>query len=187
MVLLIYLKRNEKVMMNEITLEWQEISKVRKEIISDQQISKNPGTVRLGRDPVKSDIVLTHPTVSGLHIEIFFNSNGHCFQVRNLRQSNPPVVDGKILIQGEMSLAQGSTICLGQTEIKVVAVSLAGSSVPATILIPPNSGTTNNQVYGLKCPKCDRISPFEQLDLGCPWCGTSLAAASSVLITPNSH
>ncbi|MFB2894277.1 FHA domain-containing protein [Aerosakkonemataceae cyanobacterium BLCC-F50] len=174
-------------MMNEITLEWQETSQLRKAIIGAQQLSKHPGTVRLGRDPLQCDIVLTHPTVSGLHVEIFFNQNCNCFQVRNLRQSNPPMVDGKNLIQGEMSLSQGSTICLGQIEIKVVAVMLAGSSVPPTILMPPNSGTTNNQVYGLKCPKCDRISPFEQLDLGCPWCGTSLAAASSVLITPNSH
>jgi hypothetical protein len=173
--------------MNEITLEWQETTQIRKEIICDRQVSKNPGTVRLGRDPLKCDVVLTHPTVSGLHVEIFFNQNCQCFQVRNLRQSNPPAVDGKILIQGEMSLSQGSTICLGQTEIKVVAVSLAGSSVPPTILMPPNSGTPGNQVYGLQCPKCDRISPFEQLDLGCPWCGTSLAAASSVLISPNTH
>jgi len=172
-------------MMNEIIIEWLEKSQLRKEIIRDQQLSKNPGTVRLGRDPVKCDIVLNHPTVSGLHIEIFFNSNCHCFQVRNLRQSNPPVVDGKILIQGEMTLVQGSTICLGQTEIKVVAVTLSGSSVPATILIPPQSVSPGNQIYGLKCPKCDRISPFERLDLGCPWCGTSLAAASSVLMTPN--
>lgn len=173
--------------MNEITLEWQEAGHIRKEIIRDQQLSKNPGTVRLGRDPVKSDIVLTHPTVSGLHVEIFFNPGCYCFQVRNLRQSNPPVVDGKILIQGEMTLVQGSTICLGQTEIKVVAVSLAGSSVPPTILMPPQPGSSGNQIYGLKCPKCDRISPFERLDLGCPWCGTSLAAASSVLMSPNTH
>lgn len=173
--------------MHEIILEWQEISQLRKEVIRDRQLSKNPGTVRLGRDPLQCDIVLTHPTVSGLHVEIFFNQNCNCFQVRNLRQSNPPMVDGKNLIQGEMSLSEGSTICLGQIEIKVVAVTLAGSSVPPTILMPPNSGNLANQVYGLKCPQCDRISPFEQLDLGCPWCGTSLAAASSVLITPNSH
>ncbi|OKH37098.1 peptide-binding protein [[Phormidium ambiguum] IAM M-71] len=173
--------------MNEITFEWQEAGHIRKVVIRDQQLSKNPGTVRLGRDPVKSDIVLTHPTVSGLHVEIFFNPSCYCFQVRNLRQSNPPVVDGKILIQGEMTLVQGSTICLGQTEIKVVAVSLAGSSVPPTILMPPQPGSPGNQIYGLKCPKCDRISPFERLDLGCPWCGTSLAAASSVLMSPNTH
>ncbi|HEY9302344.1 MAG TPA: FHA domain-containing protein, partial [Phormidium sp.] len=115
-------------MMNEITLEWQEISHFRQVIIRDQQVSKNPGTVRLGRDPLRCDIVLTHPTVSGLHVEIFFNQTCYSFQVRNLRQSNPPVVDGKNLIQGEMTLVQGSTICLGQTEIKVVAVTVAGSS-----------------------------------------------------------
>ncbi|MGA9379228.1 MAG: FHA domain-containing protein [Phormidium sp.] len=172
--------------MNEIILEWQEATQLRKVVINDQQVSKNPGTVRLGRDPLKCDIVLTHPTVSGLHVEIFFNQNCYCFQLRNLRQSNPPVVDGRNLIQGEMTLVEGSTVCLGQTEIKVVAVTLAGSSVPPTILMPPNSSPVN-QVYGLKCPQCDRISPFEQLDLGCPWCGTSLAAASSVLITPNTH
>ncbi|MFB2838665.1 FHA domain-containing protein [Floridanema evergladense] len=173
--------------MNEIILEWQEAGQIRKEVIGDRQVSKNPGTMRLGRDPLKCDIVLTHPTVSGLHVEIFFNQNCNCFQVRNLRQSNPPVVDGKILIQGEAALSQDSIICLGQTEIKVVAVTLAGSSVPPTVLMPPQPGNSVNQVYGLKCPKCDRISPFEQLDLGCPWCGTSLAAASSVLITPNNN
>ena len=181
--------------MNELTLEWLEAGHQRKQIIRDKQLSKNPGTVRLGRDPLRCDIVLTHPTVSGLHVEIFFNPDLNCFQVRNLRQSNPPVVDGKNLIYGELTLTQGSSVHLGETEIKVSAVSIAASSVPPTILLSPKSRqklsqaaptAAPNQTYGLKCPKCDRVSPFELLELGCPWCGTSLAAASSVLMSPTS-
>jgi hypothetical protein len=29
------------------------------------------------------------------------------------------------------------------------------------------------------------VSPAENLQIGCPWCGTSLAAAVSVLVAPN--
>jgi len=175
--------------MNKLTLEWLEAGYLRKQVIYDQQLGKNPGTVRLGRDPLRCDIVLTHPTVSGLHIEIFFNAGLNCFQVRNLRHSNPPVVNGKNFIQGEITLTEGSTISLGQMEIKITSVSLIASSVPPTILISPKSPrvATPNQTYGLKCPnvKCGRISAFERSYNGCPWCGTSLAAAASVLISPN--
>ncbi|MFM6005265.1 MAG: FHA domain-containing protein, partial [Sphaerospermopsis kisseleviana] len=34
----------------------------------------------------------------------------------------------------------------------------------------------------LDCPKCHKVSPTENLQIGCPWCGTSFAAAVSVLI-----
>ena len=202
--------------MNELTLEWQEAGNVRKQIIRDQQISKNPGTVRLGRDPLRCDIVLAHPTVSGLHVEIFYHSQQQQFYLRNLRDSNPPWVNGNRLTNAEVALNQGSTFHLGETEIKIIAVNIEqASSVPATILIssPPSSnsqplsaknqqqyaniGNTSpsqppspippvNQTYGLQCPnsKCGRISPYEKLDLGCRWCGTSLAAAESVLMSP---
>lgn len=179
--------------MNELILEWQEVAHLRTQTICDQQPSKNPGTFRIGRDPARCDLVLTHPTVSGLHIEIFFNPSLNCFQVRNLRDSNPPLVEGQMLRQGERILEAGTTLELGQVKLRVVAVALAESSVPPTILIPPRPSPNVNQatptaaaepIYGLQCPHCDRLSPYERLNLGCPWCGTSLAAAASVLIDP---
>jgi hypothetical protein len=36
--------------------------------------------------------------------------------------------------------------------------------------------------YGLECSHCHRISQFQHLKLCCPWCGTSLAAAHSIIV-----
>ena len=179
--------------MNKITLEWQEAGRIKRETIHDQQPSKHPGTVRMGRDPARCDLVLNDPTVSGLHVEIFFNCATHSFNLRNLRQSNPPVVDGRQITQGEVALGQGSTIYLGQIELNVTAVtlSLPNNGIPPTILMPPPALAVANQPapavvsYGLQCPNCHRTSPYERIDWGCQWCGTSLAAAASVLITQN--
>lgn len=177
--------------MNQLTLEWTEAGQLRTKIVPAQQPSKHPGTVRIGRDPAQCDWVLTHPTVSGLHVELLFNQQLQEFRLRNLRDSNPPVVDGKILQQGEeATLNAGSHIYLGQMELKVVAVSLEATGIPPTVLLPPlhkvssHPGGTTPLEYGLKCSRCDRISPYSRLDLGCPWCGTSLAAAVSVVMPP---
>lgn len=181
--------------MNEITLEWQEAGRIRRETIRDQQRSTYPGVVRLGRDPTRCDLVLSDPTVSGLHVEIFFNTQQRSFAVRNLRDTNPPMVDGRQILKGEAFLSQGSTIYLGQLELNVVAVSLDvfNNGIPATILMPPlplaaaNQPNPNVASFGLQCPHCARISPYDRLDWGCQWCGTSLAAAASVLMTPNGN
>jgi predicted component of type VI protein secretion system len=178
--------------MNELTLQWQEAGRTRTETIHDQQPSKNPGTVRLGRDPARCDFVFSDPTVSGLHVEIFYHPQQHFFALRNLRISNPPVVDGRQIIQDEVRLSQGSTIYLGQVAVTVIAVSLftANAGIPPTILVSPQAFVASNQPtraiesYGLQCPHCYRTSPYERIDLGCQWCGTSLAAAVSVLMTP---
>lgn len=37
---------------------------------------------------------------------------------------------------------------------------------------------------GLECPRCHKVSDYSHLQIGCPGCGTSLAAAVSVLVTP---
>jgi len=135
-------------------------------------------------------------TVSGLHVEIFFNEQQKCFYIRNLRPSNPPIIDGQQLLNGEVALSQGSTIYLGQLQLTVTTVVIPSiSSVPPTILThqlassvtqPPQLPAAQTQKsYGLMCAKCHQISPYEQLDFGCPWCGTSLAAAVSALINPH--
>jgi predicted component of type VI protein secretion system len=193
--------------MSALTLQWHDAGREKTQTIYEQQQqTKNPGTVRIGRDPLRCDIVLSDPTVSGLHVEIFFNLRQ--FLIRNLRASNPPLVDGKKLTQGEQPLQQGSIIFLGQAQLKVIAIfSSEASSVPPTVLSgPPVSvpvqapRTPSNQPighqlhvhqhqadYGLQCPKCHKISSTDYLNIGCRWCGTSLAAAASVLVEPKNQ
>jgi hypothetical protein len=179
--------------MNALTLQWQDAGQLKTHNIYEQQPSKNSGTVRIGRDPLRCDLVLTDPTVSGLHVEIFFHHQQHTFYIRNLRSQNPPLVDGQQLLQGEKPLHQGSIIYLGQMQLQVSAITI--NSIPATILTPPQPSTPQAHhhtptpsvpqgVYGLDCPRCHKVSPPEHLQIGCPWCGTSLAAAVSVLVAP---
>ena len=176
-------------MTNQLTLTWTEAGVHQTRTIQDGQPSKNPGSVRLGRDPAKCDLVFSHSSVSGLHIEIFFNQELQEYAVRNLRDSNPPLVDGKILASGEATLTSGSRIHLGQVQIEVVEVTEMQVAAPLTVLlsapaVQSSSPPTGPCTYGLQCPKCTRISPYAQLSAGCPWCGTSLAAAVSVVLSP---
>lgn len=193
--------------MNSLTLQWHDADQEKTQIIYEQQPSNNPGTVRIGRDPLRCDIVLSHPTVSGLHVEIFFNSQEKQFYIRTLRETNPPLVNGKQLVRGDASLNQGSIICLGQVQLKVITISIPQVNYfPPTILEPPKPSVNNQPVtptapskspsetaplpkgsYGLQCPKCHKISSIEHIQIGCPWCGTSLAAALSVLVAPDNY
>ncbi|TVP64681.1 MAG: FHA domain-containing protein [Nodularia sp. (in: Bacteria)] len=182
--------------MNALTLQWHDAGQDRVQDIYEQQPSKNPSTVRIGRDPMRCDILLSHPTVSGLHVEIFFHNQQQCFYIRNLRSPNPPMIDGQQLVQGEMPLHEGSIIYLGQAKLQVTNVAI--NNIPATILTPPQPSVQLRHdhhpttppsppegVYGLECPRCHKVSPVENLQIGCPWCGTSLAASVSVLVAPN--
>ncbi|WP_414544450.1 FHA domain-containing protein [Nostoc sp. CCY0012] len=189
--------------MNALTLQWHDAGQDKIQNIYEQQPSKNPSTFRIGRDPLRCDIVLSNPTVSGLHVEIFFHPQQQRFYIRNLRSPNPPLVDGQQLVQGEMPLHEGSIVYLGQAQLQVTKVAI--SHIAATILIPPQPQVTHSHpqqlpvqprhhhhppvppqgTYGLECPKCHKVSSAENLQIGCPWCGTSLAAAASVLVAPN--
>ena len=190
--------------MNALTLQWYDVGQKKIQQISDRQASKNPGTFRIGRDPLQCDMVLSDGTVSRLHIEIFFHPQQQNFYIRNLKPGNPPLVDGQQLFNGEMPLKQGSTIRLGQqTEIRVADI--VNHAIAATIIVPPTPPVTptspfqqqpipqgnhhhshpvSQGAYGLECPKCHKVSSLEHLQVGCPWCGTSLAAAVSVLVAP---
>ena len=174
-------------MINQLTLGWTEAGVRKTQTIQNGQPTKNPGTVRLGRDPIKCDVVFSHSSVSGLHVEIFFNQELQEYVVRNLRESNPPLVDGKFLVKGEARLRSDSHIHLGQVEIDVVSISATAVAIPQTVLlsapvVQSSSPPTGPSSYGLQCPKCSRVSPYAQLSSGCPWCGTSLAAAVSVVL-----
>lgn len=183
--------------MNEITIEWKESGRTLGRTIQDQQASKVPGAIRLGRDPARCDIVLHDPTVSGLHVEIFFHPKDRQFYLRNLRYSNPPLVDGISLTQGEVPLTTDSIFYLGQVEVRVLSIHPAVPPSPppvAPTILKPSHPPQQSQTaptlppatYGLQCPQCQRVSPYERQDIGCSWCGTSLAAAASVLMNPHS-
>ncbi|MEC4812953.1 MAG: protein kinase [Scytonema sp. PMC 1069.18] len=108
--------------LHELSLEWEQDGEIKTRKIIEKQQSKNPGRVRIGRDPQYCDIVLSDSTVSGLHVEIFFHRHKQRFYLRNLRQENPPIVDGQLLLAGEMPLTVGSHIRLGQQNFKVSAI-----------------------------------------------------------------
>lgn len=183
--------------MYAITVAWAEGEQVETKTLHPWQASKQPGVIRIGRDPDRCDWVLSHPTVSGLHVEIIFQPEHQQFYLRNLRPQNPPVVDGSLVRQGEVALQAGSKIRLGELELYVSAiapikttmllsphlpaVTLPPAIAPVSAAVPPVASPT---AYGLQCPKCHQASPYEQLTKGCPWCGTSLAAAASVILSP---
>ncbi|MBE9186495.1 FHA domain-containing protein [Microcoleus sp. LEGE 07076] len=175
-------------MTNQLTLTWTEAGVRQTQTIQNGQLSKNSGTVRLGRDRAKCDLVFLDRSVSGLHVEIFFNQELQEYAVRNLRPSNPPLVDGKILASGEAILRSDSRIQLGQVQIDVVSAPAVQVAAPETVLlgpgVPSSCSPTGPSKYGLQCPHCSRISPYAHLNAGCVWCGTSLAAATSVVLSP---
>ncbi|WP_416674060.1 protein kinase domain-containing protein [Egbenema bharatensis] len=111
-------------LVHELTLQWVEGGQAHSQIISPQQPSRQAGRIRIGRDPVRCDIVLSDITVSGLHVEIFFNTHDRSFYVRNLRETNPPLVDGQLLTYGERQLSQGSTLRLGHIDLHVSMIVL---------------------------------------------------------------
>ncbi len=108
----------------ELTLEWFEDREIRSFTIQENHQSKNPGRIRIGRDPQVCDIVVPEPSVSALHVEIFYNCAKQQFYLRNLREKNPPVVDGQLLLAGEMALVVGSTLRLGTQLFKVSAIDI---------------------------------------------------------------
>ena len=108
----------------ELKLDWEESQAEKSCLILENQDSKQPGKIRIGRNSHECDIVLSEPTVSGVHAEIFFHSQKQQFFLRNLRQTNPPVIDGQLLLAGEVPLTEGSWVRLGKQSIKVDAITL---------------------------------------------------------------
>ncbi|WP_271253246.1 FHA domain-containing protein [Pseudanabaena sp. Chao 1811] len=158
--------------MSELTLAWVEAGLTKKYKIGLTM-------VRVGRDPARCDLVLSDPTVSGLHVVIYFDPQKRKFWLRNMRESNPPVVDGKRLVQGEIELQQNSAIALGHQILQITEI--VTQSPQKSVPTPHNNP---EQAYGLQCPnlKCAKISSYDKITLVCPWCGTSLAGAASSIL-----
>ena len=136
-------------LMHELTLEWVEAGQLKSQTLSDKQSSKNPGTIRIGRDPQACDIVLSETTVSRLHVEIFFHSQQQCFYLRSLQEGNPPIVNGQPLLTGEVALSQGSNLRLGQLDLRVSAIALKhdlAGYTPIGYATPPQATTSQQPV-----------------------------------------
>lgn len=147
--------------LHELSLEWEENGQLKNRKILEKQQSKNPSRgVRIGRDPQVCDIVLPEPTVSALHIEIFFHQQKQTFYLRNLRQMNPPIIDGQLLLAGEMPLSVGSSIRLGQQNFKVsdiVCKEYPGGYVPLEYSIVPIA-QQQSAAKTIRIPKVRRLA-----------------------------
>lgn len=137
--------------MAELTLEWVEGGVSRSERIQPNQPSQNPGTVRIGRDSQRCDIVLTDSSVSGLQAEVYYQAASQSFYLRSLRDTNPPIINGQPITTGEALLGHASTLTLGRVVLNVkvnplpvglppTEVSPAGRGVPPTEVSSPYSG-----------------------------------------------
>ena len=145
----------------ELTLEWMEAGQKKTQVIRDRQVSKNPGTVRIGRDPVRCDVVFSAPGVVGLHAEIFFNPQQRVY-LRNLSQTDPAVVDGQPFPTGEVALYLGSQIRLGQLELRVAAISLKQSSPsakPTESIVQPPITPPQLVIPGIQPPPVAAVEP----------------------------
>ncbi|MFN3926302.1 MAG: FHA domain-containing protein [Pseudanabaenaceae cyanobacterium] len=57
------------------------------------------------RDPLRAELVIGDPTVSGLHISIYYDPQQQRFILENLRESNPAIVNGRKLAAGTTALS----------------------------------------------------------------------------------
>ena len=92
-----------------------------------------------------------------------------------MRESNPPMINGQSLSNGERELKVNMAIALGQQILQITKIDID---------VPISPQRNPDHVYGLQCPnlKCAKVSPYERITLVCPWCGTSLAGAASSIL-----
>ncbi|GAB4377763.1 MAG: hypothetical protein Kow00121_28140 [Elainellaceae cyanobacterium] len=174
--------------MHQVTLEWAAANQNLSQAVSLNQSTKVPGTIRVGRDATLCDVVLRHPdpniekTVSGLHVEIFFEPTDDTFYLRNLtrdrhppKQPNPAIVDGRKVVQEEVPLKVGSQIRLGRMALTVKAIDLPQAQVPA-------SKKTQDPQYMRVCAnsKTPHYHPLDYNKLNCEVCGYVMLGATLI-------
>lgn len=188
--------------MNQLTLQWQEWGQVKTYTIQALLITNHPETFRIGRDPAQCDLVLADERISRLHIEIFFLPDWQRFYLRNLKPQNPPCIDGGYLIQGEVALNRDNVITLGQTELKIIDITITNGVnlpvIPPTViatetvekvartssgqLTEPLKSLTSQPATSLQCSNCEAIWPQNMRNSSCPRCGYFLVDAKSVVV-----
>lgn len=171
--------------MQQLTLEWAIANQNLSQTLSLDQSTKTPGVIRIGRDATRCDVTLKHPdpsiekTVSGLHIEIFFNPTTNRFYLRNLtrdrqppKQPNPVVVDGQKIIVEEVPLRVGSQIRLGRMTLTIKAIE--------SPQVPPQ--TPENPQYMKVCAnsKTPHYYPLTYNKFNCEVCGYVMLGATLI-------
>lgn len=160
--------------MHKIVLEWVEEGRNRSQTFSFDRPNEPP--IRIGRDESQCDVIIKDPskTVSGLHVEIFFDIAKRTFYLRNITRNrekpNPARVNGQKVVAEDVALKYQSTIQLGKVTLTANVTSDAPEDAP---------------VHGLQCHVCGHVSPQASLSLVCQWCGTSLASAPTAVYFPN--
>ncbi len=160
--------------MHKIVLEWVEEGRNRSQTFSFDKPNEPP--IRIGRDEIQCDVIIKDPskTVSGLHVEIFFDVVKHTFYLRNVTKNrdkpNPAWVNGQKVVAENVALKYRATIQLGKVTLTANVTSDAPEDAP---------------VHGLKCHICGHVSPQASLSLVCQWCGTSLASAPTAVYFPD--
>jgi hypothetical protein len=177
--------------MYQLTLEWFVVNQGVSQTLSSQDNTKVPGSIRIGRDNARCDVVLKHPdpsiekTVSGLHAEIFFEPRMNCFCIRNLTrdrqppvQPNPIVVDGQKLIMQEMPLHVGSQIKLGKMTLIARAIEISAAEAQPIVNAQPIDPR-----YALKCGNVrePHFWPLDYQKLTCETCGRAILGATLIL------
>ncbi|OCQ94649.1 hypothetical protein BCD67_04040 [Oscillatoriales cyanobacterium USR001] len=161
--------------MYKITLEWSESDRVKSLTFTPNQVTKNPGTIRIGREQEKCDLVLpeTEKTVSRLHGEIFFNSETKTFYVRNLTKDQPPnkqnhiMVDSQKVIDQEVAIGNGSLIQVGKIVLKVSLETIHPE------LPQPDP-------HRIRCTN-GHILDYKYLNSFCPYCGVAVTGGTVVI------
>lgn len=170
--------------MYRLTLEWQEDTRNCSQTLSAQDQTKQAGAIRIGRDRERCDVVLQHPdrnierTVSGLHLELFWNEAEQRIYVRNLTRDrippNPALVDGQTVIDQELPIAENSNIKLGKMTVRVKVLELESHQVHQQQPVRANR-------FVCKCtnPKGAHILPADYSLLTCH-CGYQVLGATMI-------
>lgn len=124
--------------------------------------------VTIGRDAAAA-IVIASPTVSRQHARIV--EKGGRFVITDATSGRNPIAVNQRPLSGERYLSPGDVITLGAVTLVVTAVQGA---------TPQRSGITALRSGRLvTCPTCHREVDGALQD--CPWCGTALVNAETVL------
>ena len=165
--------------MYRLTFQWTEAGAAKSQTLALRDINGQVGTICLGRDPERADLVLVDPQkrVSRRHVEIFWHPPKQTFYLRNLTRhnpagsQNPAIVDGQRVIGEDVPLQVGSQLQLGGFVVVVTDIQIppAQQGLPESVEQP---------VFGVKCPNNHLIS-YDYLGLVCPHCGEAVQAGGN--------
>jgi pSer/pThr/pTyr-binding forkhead associated (FHA) protein len=124
--------------------------------------------VMIGRD-ASATIIIASPTVSRQHARIA--EKGGRFVITDATSGRNPITVNQRALSGERYLSPGDVVKLG--EVTLVVTSVQGATLQRSGITELRRGRLVN------CPTCHREVDGSLQD--CPWCGTALVNAETVL------